>query len=523
MTIRLRNRIFGAAGVCLAALVLLAAAPGRAHAAQFMLSIMQDDNQLVYGNGAQRERALSIMKSMGVDAVRVSLLWDYIAPHKKLRHGADPKSYPAATWDRFDELARSAEARGIEPIFDVTGPGPKWTHPKAPLKAADRAWKPDPTEYGRFFNAVATRYSGTYRDENNGQQLLPRVRAWEIYNEPNFHSWLAPQSARSSVNGRTVPVAPALYRDLLVAGAKALIRTGHVDDNVTIGETAPLGSAKLGVREPLRPALFIREMFCLDSGLHPYRGAAAKARRCDRVNKLQNLAPFTRLSWAHHPYTKRDAPTTANHERDSITMSNIGALPRLLDRVAKKRKGTIPTGMPVILTEFGYESNPPDPFGGVKLQQQAEYINEGDYLAYRQPRVFANTQFQLDDVPPLGQYPRDSRLYWRTYQSGLIDLNGKLKPAGNAYILPIALRKGAPGQVAIWGQLRFTPHGSNQTVYLQAQQGQDWTSLGDPVTVSNNSGFFTASRPAATGTPIRAVWVAADQSDVHVSRTALAP
>ena len=494
---------------------------GRAQAAQVMFSIMQDDNQLVYGTPAQRERALAIMKVLGVDAVRVSVLWDYVAPRKNLGGRAGrPSAYSSVTWDRYDELVRSAQARGIEVILDVTGPGPAWTHPKAPIKAADRAWKPRPADYGRFFTAVATRYSGTYRDDNNGRQTIPRVRNWEIYNEPNFHSWLAPQSARTKAG--VVPIAPALYRELILTGAKALIRTGHVDDNVTIGETAPLGSAKLGEREPLRPALFIREFFCLNSKLRRYRGVAAKARRCDRIDKLQILSLFSRLAWAHHPYTKRQPPTKSSHERNSITMANIGALPKLLDKVARKRPGTIPTGIPVLLTEFGYESKPPDPYGGVSLEEQAEYMNEGDFLAYRNPRIFANTQFQLDDVPPLTQYPRDSRLFWRTYQSGLIDLNGSAKPSAAAYMLPIALRR-AGGQVQIWGQLRFAPHGSNQTVHIQQKQGSTWLDLGDPLTVTNNSGFFQVKRPVPAGTPIRAVWVAADGGDFRFSRTAPAP
>ena len=46
---------------------------------------------------------------------------------------------------------------------------------------------------------------------------------------------------------------------------------------------------------------------------------------------------------------------------------------------------------------------------GIPLEKQAEYLNVGDYLAYKEPRVFANTQFQLFDVPPRKEFPRNSQ------------------------------------------------------------------------------------------------------------------
>ena len=497
----------------------LVATASQAHAAAFELSVMQDDNQLIYSSAANRTVALNRMKLMGVDAARVSVLWDAVAPRKKLKNGADPKAYRAANWDKYDDLVRAAQAYGIQVYFDVTFPGPRWTQYKANDPANQRAWKPKVREFGRFFQAVAKRFTGTYHDENQGKGVIPRVSWWGIGNEPNQGGWLMPQSRR--VGGRLVPQSPAIYRDLLVAGAGALIRTGHGSDTINMGETAPLGVPPQSERRPLRPALFIRELFCLDSRLRRYRGSAAKARNCGNVKKLAILRKLPRLVYAHHPYTKKTSPLKRDKSRDAITIANLSALPKLLDRIAAKTK-LIPSGLGIVLTEFGWETKPPDPLNGITLQQQAEWNNLGDYAAYASDRVFANTQFLLFDVPPQRQYPKNSRAYWFTYQSGLYYANGQPKPSASAYMLPFVIKKSG-GNYLFWGQVRFTPNGADQAVQLQRKQGGDWANDGDPIPVTNTVGFWELARPAQKGATYRALWTAPDQSGALASREVKAP
>jgi Cellulase (glycosyl hydrolase family 5) len=490
----------------------------QAHAAAFELSVMQDDNQLIYSSAANRTVALNRMKLMGVDAVRVSVLWDAVAPKKRLKNGADPKAYRAANWDKYDDLVRAAQAYGIQVYFDVTFPGPRWTQYKAGDPVNQRVWKPKVREFGRFFQAVAKRFTGTYHDENEGKGVIPRVSWWGVGNEPNQGGWLMPQSRR--IRGRLVPQSPAIYRELLVAGADALIRTGHKSDTVNMGETAPLGVPPQSERRPLRPALFIREMFCLNSRLRPYRGSAAKARNCGNVKKLAILKKLPRLVYAHHPYTKKTSPLKKDKSPDAITIANLGTLPKLLDRIAAKTK-LIPSGLRIVLTEFGWETKPPDPLNGITLQQQAEWNNLGDYAAYKSARVFANTQFLLFDVPPQGQYPKGSRAYWFTYQSGLFYANGQSKPSAAAYMLPFVIKKSG-GNYVFWGQVRFTPNGADQAVQLQRKQGSDWVNDGDPIPVTNSVGFWELTRPAQKGATYRTVWTAPDSSGSLASREAKA-
>ena len=114
---------------CVAAMALFAL-PAPAQAAPYMVSVMQDDNQLVYGNGAQLRNALDRMRGLGVEAVRATMLWKAIAPKNTARrkprgfNGAKPGDVPA---DRVGSLrrargrgARARDQRELQP--DRRGP-----------------------------------------------------------------------------------------------------------------------------------------------------------------------------------------------------------------------------------------------------------------------------------------------------------------------------------------------------------------------------------------------------------------
>src|SRR3954463_9365370 len=79
-----------------------------ASASKYMASVMQDDNMLIYSSAQNREVALRRMKLLGVDAVRVTVLWDAVAGKKRTRRGQDPGSYRPANWDKYDDVARAA-------------------------------------------------------------------------------------------------------------------------------------------------------------------------------------------------------------------------------------------------------------------------------------------------------------------------------------------------------------------------------------------------------------------------------
>ena len=481
-----------------------------------MFSVMMDDDQLLYRGDDARDTAMRRMKQLGVDTVRVTVLWSVVAEHaKRARNGKkrrnfeadNPRTYPRGNWDRYDRLVRAAQTLGLQVYFNITGPGPRWAHSKPPksLRSIRKTYKPKPREFFKFVKALGRRYDGTYRDENDGRGVLPRVSFWSIYNEPNQGGWLTPQYQKS---GRTtIPWSPVMYRELWYYGRTALGATGHGGDIILIGETAPVGGNLTNPKSPIRPKKFIRELFCVSSSGRPYTGASARKRKCALLRKIEQ---FQYTAWAHHPYTKELGPTDRDSHRDSITMANVGELTALLDQIAA-RTGLAPAVNYSMQTEFGWETKP-DPFVGISLPRQAEWINVGDYLAWKEERVLANAQFMLRDAKPLRRHKKGSRQYWFTYQSGLFRANGKPKPAASAYTLPIhVVGKGTDsvGQagVNIWGWVRFLPPQTPSEVVLQFRPaGTDgWSTIGDPVKI-DHLGVFQAHRAVPTPGTWRAVW-----------------
>jgi len=495
-----------------------------------LLSFMMDDDQLVYRDDSTRDHALKRMAALGVDYVRVTVLWSVVADGARATKGLDrrykrlgadnPKAYPKLNWDRYDRLVRAAKTYKVGVYFDVTGPGPAWAHKKPPRSQArnHRTWMPKAREFYKFVKAVGTRYSGTYRDENDQRQPLPRVTFWSLWNEPNQGGWLTPQWYRGK------PYSPAMYRQLFSFGVRGLLASGHVPGRngevVLAGETAPIGNDARNARSPMRPKLFIRELLC---------APGTSGVGCSDFRKF---GPLQATGWAHHPYTKKVGPTTRDPNPDSITMANIGELPQLLDDLANTTH-TIAPGLPIFSTEFGYETNPPDPFSGIPLDLQAQWLEVGDYLAAQQPRLAANTQFLLNDVAPLRHHKKTSKAYWFTYQSGLFFRRGVPKPSASAYTFPFLafFANGADPSngeplAHFWGMLRFRTNylaafGINDTVHLQesTDNSKTWNELGT-ATVTSNHGLFEGDVPIPQSGLVRGVWSSGGNNPVYVSSRA---
>jgi hypothetical protein len=483
-------------------LVVLALLPAAAQASDQQLSMMMDDDLLVYRDDATRDAAMSRMKQLGVDYVRVTVLWSVVAEGarstKARRRRFDPRNpsrYPIRNWDRYDRLVRAARTLGLGVYFNVTPPGPSWSRGKAPRGLRDvvkRAWKPKPSEFAKFVEAVGRRFSGRYKDENDGGQAIPRVAFWSLLNEPNQGGWLSPQYEHARMRS------PAMARELFLRARAALDRTGHGRDTILFGETAPLGSSLRNQTSPIRPKRFYRELLC-------------QSRRSFRCNLFEKYGPIRATGVAHHPYTKNVSPLVKDRNPDSITMANASALGDLIDSLARRTKN-VKRGLPVYMTEFGFETNPPDPFSGVPVEQQAEWNQLGDFLAYANPRIAAITQFLLRDVAPVKSARRGTKPYWFTYQSGLFYNDDKAKPSATGYFFPFLASAAGADAANVWGQLRFRPNalpaGAQDTVQIQHAPGasEQWTDVGGPITVTNPMGYFVARVQYPGPGRLRAIW-----------------
>ncbi|MDQ3768270.1 MAG: hypothetical protein M3370_02160 [Actinomycetota bacterium] len=480
------------------------------------VSVMQDDDALLYGGAGKMQETMRKMDDAGVDMVRVTVLWSVVAENafpsrteirrmdsagdrrsaqrqRERFRAEDPHTYPIGNWDRYDDLVRFAREVGIEVLFNVTGPGPRWAHgtPPRSLRKLAASWRPDPNDYKDYVTAVSERYTGRMHDENAGRSKLPRVSHWTLWNEPNQAGWLAPQWGNDSDTGARIPTGPKLYRELYHKGRSALSASGHGSDEILLGELAPQGTDRNAANEPLTPGRFLREMFCLGSDFRVLGGRSARARDCDR------FAATRASGFSHHPYTKDVSPLAGTPQADWFTMANIADLGTLLDRISKASGGKLDDGLALWMTEYGFETSPPDPFQGVSLDEQAEWNILGDYLAWLNPRLASQAQFLLTDAGPARQHTANTKAFWKTFQTGLLYDNGQPKPAFQAYKFPFLAGPAGPTNVSTWGQVRYRQDGVPTAVRLQWRPNAQnaWADIGDIIEVRDEMGFFTATVP----------------------------
>jgi hypothetical protein len=288
---------------------------------------------------------------------------------------------------------------------------------------------------GKASNYVPTRSATFGAFASAAAHQYPWVRKWVIWNEPNQVRWLRPTTA-------------PIYTLRLLNPAYAAIHSAIKGAQVAGGGTAPRGSTG-GVS----PLTWIAGMHAAHAHLDAY---------------------------AHNPYPldpKRETPLTGGCGHcTTVTMATIGRLVTLLGRDFPSAR--------IWLTEYGYQSNPPDRLLGVSLALQARYIGEGTYAAYRTPKVDMLIQFLYRDEPTLSRF-----------QSGLVTLTNAVKPAYAAFQLPLAQISGS----TLWGQLRAPAAGP--TARLQRHIGSRWQTF---ATVhASPAGYFRWSGTLRRGTRVR--------------------
>ena len=437
----------------------LALSPGAVNASSRQLAIFQEDLGLIRSGDAKRQATLDELQALGVDVIKVQLLWADGAPRGRRKpagfDGSDPSQYPG--WGRYDAFVSEAQARGFRVMFALSPPNPGWaTKPRRDLQGPAR---PNPREFRDFAEAAGRRYSS--------------VDLWTTGNEPNHKGFLFPQSTRGGT-----PVAPHLYRDLVRGAVAGLRASGHAGDTILFGELLPIGLDAQGPKRNLKPIRFIREFFCLDSNWRVFRGRAARQRGCDHYRKLTGVSGF-----AYHPYTRGKGPTLVEPSLDDATIRSLGRVTRALD-IARRRRRVGGPRLPLWITEFGFQSNPPDPFGA-RLRRIPGFIGESElWLAQRNRRVKSYSQYAMTDTTIV----RGDTGSW---QSGLRFIDGRRKPGVyEAYRLPIFVRLLGPGAVEVRGAAR--PGGAGSVVQVQQRAGGGFSDLGGPITVSNERGYFKA-------------------------------
>jgi Glycosyl hydrolase catalytic core len=379
------------------AFAVLAAAllAATAQASRFMRVGIYDEAQTLYG---PVPKTFAMFKQLHVQEVRLNLYWGgrYGVAKKRPAHATNPAD-PAYDWELYDRTVNYAAQNGVHVLFSIYGT-PAWANGgRGPNVAPARA-----TDLRNFAFAAARRYGGAYPGTDGRD--LPSVRDWLAWNEPNNPLFLKPQFRRTA-SGWAIQSAVD-YAKICAAVYNGVHATLAPGERVGCGVTAPRGNNNPNSARPsVSPLAFLRAV------------------------KKAGLKTFD--AWAHHPYygspsetptskplSPKGAPSTA------VTLANIGDLIREVTRLYGNKR--------IWITEYGYQTNPPDPLFGVTWAKQAQYLKQAFAIARANPRIDMMLWFLLKDEPTLGGW-----------QSGLLTYGGRRKPSYNAFMRTAAAASAA--------------------------------------------------------------------------------
>jgi hypothetical protein len=443
------------------ALLLLLLAPAAAQAGKAMETGIADDAVLLSG-GPEAAAAVSEWSRLGVDVVRIHVRWVNVAPGAasvQMPSGFDPRGPddPQYNWGALDNAMRLLGDAHIRAMLAVTGSGPLWSS-REPARGNPR-YLPDATKFGDFAAAVARRYGD-------------RVSRYLVWNEPNQPSWLQPQF--SCRGRRCTPVSPGLYRDLFRAAARE-IRAADPGAQILIGTMSPTGHAPTSKNSVMRPLQFLRALGCVDD---------KKLKRV-KTGACKNQSVVKADGFAYHPHPVRFSPETKATNPDNAAIADLGHFESVLDRVTRNGivKPTSGSRFPLYLTEFGYQTNPPDRDSGVSPARQASWLQWAWFKAWADPRVRNITQYEWRDEP----LKSNSAGAFASWQSGLHFADGRAKPSLAVFPVPfyVATKRGS-AKATLWGQVR---PGGAWTVTLEKKTGATFTSIGTLRT--DATGYFS--------------------------------
>jgi hypothetical protein len=143
------------------------------------------------------------------------------------------------------------------------------------------------------------------------------------------------------------------------------------------------------------------------------------------------------------------------------------------------------------VTEFSWDSNPPDP-AGVPALLEGRWVAEGFYRMWT-AGVSLVVWFTLRDQPPHTS-PYQSGLYFH----GATLASDRPKPALTAFRFPfVAFRR--EKNVFVWGR---TPAGRRASVVVEQRDSSGWRRIA--TLAANRVGIFSTSLRAGSRGPLRA-------------------
>ena len=492
---RKRTRLIALLAAC-AGLTSLAL-PAAASATRGLTTGFSDADEYQLANSSDRNLWLGRTVDAGAGIVRLAIEWPAIAPNKPV----DPTNPDSVSYDfsSIDPAVTDAEAHGLKVLLSINH-APAWAEgPNRPADAQAGTWQPNPSDLADFAQAVAARYSGTHAG-------LPAAQAIEVWDEPNSGDWLTPQFTGKSFTGADH------YREMLNA-AYASIKSVNPKVDVVVGGTDPYGDPPggpypaSGARS--RPVQFWQHVLCVKPVKTKKKKKGKKPAKVKYVRTAGCNGPVNFDVFAHHPIDNTGGgPLKSGPSRYDASTPDLGRVVSVL-RGAEKVGTVARTKHPVWVTEFWWDSKPPNPVGA-KLATQARWIQQSMYLFWKAGASVA-INFQIDDS-------NDRPNVHAGFQSGVYFIDGRPKPSLTAFSFPFVTNQIDPNKLEAWGK---SPAAGK--LLIQRRQGSRWVTA-KKLQVSKGGVFDTTLRlsgkqqlRAQVGSSKSLVWKQAASAKGHKS------
>ena len=436
-----------------AALMALAASAGAAPAPlQTGISYVLADEE--------PDVALEHVKATGAQFAQTPVRWSEVAPaNQPANWQPEDPGDSHYDWERIDRWVVAAVRNGLTPVLQIRS-APTWVQ-RCPATQIDTGGpcNPDPAALTAFATAAARRYSGQFGG-------LPRVQYWQGLNEPNLSLFFNPQYEGDK------PASPYLYR-ALINSFYAAIKAVDPSDLVLAAGLSPLT-----VSGSIAPMRFARLLLCMTGGKHPRPTGG----------DCEGGVDFDIFDV--HPYTS-GGPTHKGGSND-IELGDLGKLTTLL--AAADRAGRIHGAFsrtPLWITEFSWDSNPPDP-GGLPMRILCRWTAEALHNAWS-VGVHTFFWFTLRDSPGISGFPNAETPQAGLYFRGAAVAQDQPKEVLSVFRFPFVAYPKAKG-LKFWGR---TPDGGKGKVAIQALKNGHWRNVF--VARANRVGIFRGKAPTHYG------------------------
>jgi hypothetical protein len=268
---------------------------------------------------------------------------------------------------------------------------------------------------------------------------FPWVHLWTVWNEPNSRTF-------------SVPVSPSLYVRRALNPAYAALHAASAANRVAGGVTSPRATPS-----GMSPLAFMQGMHAAHARLDAY---------------------------AQNPYPVGRGETPSRGTCSScFTMASLPQIRSWVTREFGPKQ--------LWLTEYGYQTNPPDRLLGVSYAAQAAFLGQAALRVWQQPGTTILIQFLVRDEPSVGGW-----------QSGLMSVAGAAKLSYRAFSLPLAERSRSGSRTVIWGQVR--PGSGRRPYTLQRATSSGWRTIGGAAR-TGSGGAFQRTVTLPVGSRIRLV------------------